>query len=181
MPVRFGYCNKESQKAATRQQSSMAKTKKAMEQGNMDLAKTYAQEALRYKNESQRYKVLSSKIESIASKLQHAYKTQQLSESITGLTNKIGGIGNMNDLTKMVETMDNFEKMCDNLDIQSKMMDDVFDNVNAGTVNEQEVNELINMLQESDAQKLGEKMVGSGTQQVGIQQGEQNQNIFDFP
>ena len=173
--------NKESAKAAKRQQDTMAKIKKTMAQGNMELAKTYAQEALRHKNEAQRYKVLGSKLESIHSKLQHAYKNQQLQQSINGLMNKMGNIANMNDLTKMVETMDNFEKMVDNIDIQAKMMDDVFDNVNAGTVNEQEVNELMNMLQETDAQRMGEKMVGAGTQQVGIQQQAPQQNIFDFP
>ena len=33
----------------------------------------------------------------------------------------------MSDLTKMVETMDNFEKIFDNLDVSDKMMNDVFD------------------------------------------------------
>lgn len=170
---------KEASKAENRQQQTITKIKKAMKQGNHDLAKSLAQEAVRHKNDAKKFKTMGMKISTVASKLQQAYKTQQLSESITGLMNKMGNIAEMNDLTKVVETMDNFEKMFDNLDVQSKMMDEVFDNVNAGTVNEEEVNNLMEALQQSDAMNLD--IVSAGNQQVQMQQGVPGQKISDFP
>ena len=59
-----------------------------------------------------------------------------------------------------VQTMENFEKMFDNLDVQTKMMDDVLDNINAGTVNEQEVNELLQQCAEGHANKIDMMMNG---------------------
>ncbi len=64
-------------------------------------------------------------------------------------------MGNM-DLVKVNEEMGNFEKMFDNLDVNSELMNQVFDNVNAGTTNEKEVNSLI----ENVAQEFGMQLQG---------------------
>ena len=53
------------------------------------------------------------------------------------------GTENMMDLVKMTESMSNFEKSFDDLDVNSSMMDQAFDNVNAGTVMK---GKLINLL-----------------------------------
>jgi DNA-binding ferritin-like protein (Dps family) len=68
---------------------------------------------------------------------------------------------NLNDVTKMMETMDNFEKMFDNIDVNANMMNEVLDNVNAGTVNDQEVNNLIDMIQEQNAMGVENNMVNA--------------------
>ena len=47
------------------------------------------------------------------------------------------------DLVKVNETMKNFETMFDNLDVNAEFMDRVMDNVNAGTYEEKDVNNLI--------------------------------------
>jgi hypothetical protein len=58
------------------------------------------------------------------------------------------------DLVKVNETMTNFESMFDNLDVNNEMMNQVFDNVNAGTHNEKEVNNLIGQVAEEFNMKL---------------------------
>ena len=72
------------------------------------------------------------------------------------LTQQMVGAGNMMDLVKMTETMANFEKLFDDLDVNSAMMDQVFDNVNAGTVNEGEVNQLIAQVAQQNGMKLSD-------------------------
>ena len=57
----------------------------------------------------------------------------------------------------MTETMSNFEKLFDDLDVNSNMMDQVFDNVNAGTVNENEVNQLIGQIAQQNGMQLSEE------------------------
>lgn len=51
-------------------------------------------------------------------------------------------LGSM-DLVQVNEVMNGFETMFDNLDVNSELMNGVFDNVNAGATNEKEVNNLI--------------------------------------
>ena len=178
--------SKESTKAAAKQKALMGKIKTAIEKNNTDLAKSYAQEALRYKNDAQRYKTLGSKVDAIHSKLMSAYKTKQLTNTMSSLVSKMTGVAGMNDLTKMVETMDNFEKMFDNLDVNEKMMNDVFDNVNSGTVNETEVNDLIDQLQQHDQIRVGDEMVSANdknpviAQQNKVKQQQQLANDY-FP
>ena len=95
------------------------------------------------------------------------------------------GVAGMSDLTKMVETMDNFEKKFDNLDVSDKMLNDVFDNVNSGTVNDGEVNDLIDQLQQHDQLRVGDEMVSAGSKNpvVAEKNKEQQQQIANgfFP
>ena len=67
-----------------------------------------------------------------------------MSEMTGKLFNALGSM----DLVKVNETMGNFEKMFDNLDVNNEMMNQVFDNVNAGASNEKEVNGLIGQVAE---------------------------------
>ena len=80
---------------------------------------------------------------------------------------------NIGDMVQINETMANFEKMFDDLDVNSNMMNEVFDNVNVGTTNDQEVNELINQVAEANGMKVMDELdVNAGQQpiqQPGIQ------------
>lgn len=70
------------------------------------------------------------------------------------MTSKLFSALGAMDLTKVNETMTNFEKMFDNLDVNNEMMNQVFDNVNAGTHNEKEVSNLIGQVAEEFNMKL---------------------------
>ena len=91
------------------------------------------------------------------------------------VVSKISGMTNLNDVTKMMETMDNFEKMFDNIDVNANMMNEVLDNVNAGTVNDQEVNNLIDMIQEQNAMGVENNMVNAQNNPI-MQQQQQKVN-----
>ena len=84
------------------------------------------------------------------------------------MVNKLSGI-NLNTVGA-VETLDNFEKMFDNLDVQTKMMDDVLDNIGVGTVNDQEVNELLMQCAEGQANKIDMMMAGPNREGLNQQQ-----------
>ncbi len=67
---------------------------------------------------------------------------------------KLGGALGAMDLVKINETMSTFEKMFDNLDVNNDLMNQVFDNVNAGAINEKEVSSLISQVAEEHNMKL---------------------------
>ena len=122
--------------------------------------KAVAADAIRQKNLVTRYRVLSKKVEIVAQRLQSAYQNQTLTEKMQNLTKLMVGAGANMDLVKMTETMSNFEKMFDDLDVNANMMDQVFDNVNAGTVNEGEVNQLISQVAQQNGMKLSDDFDG---------------------
>jgi hypothetical protein len=70
------------------------------------------------------------------------------------LTSTMCGALNAMDLVKVNETMKNFEKMFDNLDVNAEFMDRVMDNVNAGTYEEKDVNNLIGQVAQEFSLKL---------------------------
>lgn len=68
--------------------------------------------------------------------------------------------------------------MVDNLDVTDKMMDEVFDGVNAGGVNDAEVNNIIEYMQEEE--KGGANMVNAQQDQIGAQQEQVGANANPF-
>lgn len=100
------------------------------------------------------------------------------------LTEKMVGAANMQDMVAMNDTMENFEKMFDNLDVNSELMNQVFDNVNAGTSNEAEVNNLISQVAEMNGLKISEELdinPGNKIQSQVQNNPQQVQNNLDFP
>ena len=159
---------KESTKAESQSKSLVEKVKKCIAKGDYEQAKNAASDAIRQKNMVKRYRILSSKVDTIAQRLKTAYQNQRLTEQMQSVTNQLLGAGSVMDIVKMTETMSNFEKLFDDLDVNSNMMDQVFDNVNAGTVNENEVNQLIGQIAQQNGLKLSEEFED-------VQLGEANQ------
>ena len=169
--------SKESANAEKQSKSLVEKVKKCIAKGDYEQAKVAASDAIRQKNMVRRYRVLSSKIDTVAQRLKTAYQNQRLTEQMQNLTQQLLGAGNVMDIVKMTETMSNFEKLFDDLDVNSAMMDQVFDNVNAGTVNEGEVNQLIAQVAQQNGMKLSddfdEVKIGEG----GIAEPQQQEQV----
>ena len=161
---------KEAKKSETASKNLINKVKDCIAKSDYEQAKVMASDAIRQKNMVKRYRVLSSKIETVAQRLQTAYQNQRLTEQMQKLTNQLLGAGSAMDLVKMTETMANFEKLFDDLDVNANMMDQVFDNVNAGTVNEGEVNQLITQIAQQNGMKLSEDFEGVNIGETGEQQ-----------
>ena len=168
---------KESKKSEAQSKALIGKVKKCIENNDYEQAKIAAADAIRQKNMVRRYRVLSSKVDTVAQRLKTAYQNQKLSEQMQNLTQQLLGAGNMMDIVKMTETMSNFEKLFDDLDINSNMMDQVFDNVNAGTVNENEVNQLIGQIAQQNGMKLSDEFEGVQLGEVGEAEKQTNQEI----
>ena len=168
---------KESNKAKTQNQNLIKKVKDCIAKGDYEQAKTAASEAIRAKNMTSRYQVLSSKVGTIAQRLQSAYQNQQLTENMQRLTSQLLGAGKAMDLVKMTETMSNFEKLFDNLEVTTGMTDDVLNNISAGTVNEQEVNTLISQVAQQNGMKLSDDFQQIKIEEGGVAEAPQQQKI----
>ena len=171
---------KESKKAETAHKNLLGKVKDLIAKGDYEKAKVVASDAIRKKNDIKRYQVLSSKLDTLTQRLQSAYQTQQLTENMKSLTNKMVSAGSVGDMVQINETMSNFEKMFDDLDVNSNMMNEVFDNVNAGTTNDNEVNQLINQVAEANGMKVMDELdVQAGANPIENQQQMEGQKLPD--
>ena len=74
--------------------------------------------------------------------------------------------------------MGTFEKMFDNLDVNNELMNQVFDNVNAGAYNEKEVNGLIGQVAEEFNMKLEGEFSEVSVKNKTSQQKEEQKNVI---
>ena len=166
-------------KAKASQDLYTKKIKEAIQKNNPTLAKQYGEQALRARNDARRYSTLASKVSGISSRLQAAHQNHQLTSQMANLVNQMSGV-NFN-AVGAVETMEKFEKMFDNIDVNTKMMDDVLDNIGVGTVNEQEVNDLLAQCAEGQANKIDMMMTGPNREGLNQQQVKnQNYNQYNY-
>lgn len=77
--------NKQSQKSTKDEKVERTKVKKAIEKGNLDGAKIYAQNAIRKKNESLNYLRLASRLDAVVSRLDTQAKMQVVNKSMAGI------------------------------------------------------------------------------------------------
>ena len=169
--------SKESEKSKKQNESLVKKVKYCIAKGDYEQAKNAANEAIRAKNMTKRYQVLSSKVGQVAQRLQAAYQNQTLTQNMEKLTSQLLGAGKAMDLVKMTETMANFEKVFDNMEVNVAMTDEVLDNVNAGTVNEQEVNTLIAQVAQQNGMKLSDDFEQIKIEEGGIAEAPQKEKI----
>ncbi|CAM9491544.1 unnamed protein product [Heterosigma akashiwo] len=73
---------RDSAKALKSSEADKIKVKKAIQAGNMDGARIYAENSIRNKNQSLKYLQLSSRIDAVAARLETAVRTQALSKSM---------------------------------------------------------------------------------------------------
>ena len=102
--------------------------------------------------------------------------TKELTASMSKLTNLMTNFGNMNDIVEMADTMDKFEKMFDDIDVHSNMMNEAFDNVNVGVYDDNEVNDLVNQVAEANGMKLMDELDIGGIKNQVVQ----NDNLENF-
>ena len=168
---------KQAEKSKASQDFYTKKVKEAIQKNDPTLAKQYGEKALRARADATRYRTLASKVSGISSRLQAAHQNHTLTSQMANLVNQMSHV-NFNTVGA-VETMEKFEKMFDNLDVQSKMMDDVLDNLNTGTVNEREVNELLQQCAEGMANKIDMNMAGPYHENP-YQQKEMNKQQYNY-
>lgn len=145
---------KEAAKSEAAEKAEILKVKEAIEKNLGEAAKIHAADAIRKKNEARRYLILSSKVDAVHDRLQSAYQTQKLTDNMRDLTARMGQAMGAMDLVKVNEVMGGFEKVFDNLDINSEFMDRAMDNVNAGSSEEKDVNGLISQIADEHHLKL---------------------------
>lgn len=114
---------KQSVRAEKDEKAEKLKVKKAIEKGNIDGAKIYAQNAIRKKTEALNYLRLASRLDAVVSRLDTQAKMQGVARSMGGIVKSLDRALATNNIEKIAETMDAFERQFENLDVQSQVME----------------------------------------------------------
>merc|ERR1712223_474116 len=92
--------NRLSKKAEKEQRQQEAQVKKALEKGNPDVARVYAENAIRKKNESLNYLKMSSKIDAVSSRVQSAVTMKGVAKNMGSVVKSLDKAINSMELQK---------------------------------------------------------------------------------
>ena len=105
--------------------------KRAIEKGNIDGAKIHAQDAIRKKNEALNMLRLASRLDGVVSRLETQAKMNLVNKDMAGIVKSLEKSLNANNLEKVSETMDMFEKQFENLDVRTEFVEQAMGNTTA--------------------------------------------------
>jgi charged multivesicular body protein 1 len=111
-------------KAQKEEKQQKDKVKKAIEQGNLDGARIYAQNAIRKKNEAANYLRLSSRLDAVAARMDTAIKMNAVTNAMGSTVKAMDTVLGSMDVEKISGIMDKFEKQFENLDVTSEVADE---------------------------------------------------------
>lgn len=134
---------RQSRKCEKDEKSEKLKVKKAIEKGNMDGARIYAENAIRKRNEQMNYLRLSSRLDAVVARLDTQAKMTTISKSMGSIVKALDSSLATGNLQKMSETMDQFEKQFVNMEVQAEFMESSMAGSTSLSTPEGEVNSLM--------------------------------------
>lgn len=125
------------------EKSEKGKVKKAIEKGNIEGARIYAQNAIRKKTEQLNYLKLGSRLDAVVSRLETQAKMQLINKNMAGIVKSLEKALNSNNLEQVATTMDSFEKQFENLDVQAEYVGTAMGNTTAMSTPQEDVDLLM--------------------------------------
>ncbi len=132
-----------SKKSTKQEAAEKLKCKKAIEQGNYEGARIYAENAIRHKNQSLNYLRMSSRIDAVSARVQTAMVTKKVAQSLGGVTKAIDSAMRSMNLEKVSQIMEKFEGQFEDLDVHSKVMENAMSATTTSMTPEGQVDSLM--------------------------------------
>ena len=171
--------NRQASKAAKEELQEKAKIKKALTQGNNDIAQLYAQNAIRKSNERVSLLRLASRIDAVASRVQTAVTMRSVTGNMTQVIKGMDKALQTMNLERISLVMDKFENQFEDLDALTNYYEGATNNVNALTTPQEDVDELMNQMADEAGiemkQGLNETKVDIDTPPVTVSEQKEDQ------
>jgi len=132
-----------SKKCEKEEKAEKLKLKKAIQKGNYEGAKIYAENSIRQKNQAINFLRLSSRIDATAQRVQTAVTMKQVTGSMAGVVKSMDAAMKSMNLEKISALMDKFETQFENLDVQSNYMENAMSDTSTLTVPQGQVDSLM--------------------------------------
>lgn len=148
-----------SKKAEKDQGLQTTKVKKALQQGNIEGAKIYAENAIRKKNESLGYLRMASKVDAVSSKVQTAVTMKGVTKSMGSVVKALDKALNSMDLQKISAVMEKFESQFEDLDVRTSVMEDAMGTATTLSTPQDQVDLLIQKVAEENGLEIMDQLV----------------------
>eukprot|EP01087_Luapelamoeba_hula_P019742 TRINITY_DN6593_c0_g1_i1.p1 TRINITY_DN6593_c0_g1~~TRINITY_DN6593_c0_g1_i1.p1 ORF type:complete len:194 (-),score=46.09 TRINITY_DN6593_c0_g1_i1:116-697(-) len=165
---------RQSKKCEKNERMQKLKLKQAIEKGNMDGAKIYAENAIREKNQALNYLRLSSKIDAVAARVETAVRMRQVTKSMAGIVRSLEAASKSMNIEQITRVMDQFEKQFEDLDVQSTYIEGAMNQTTALSTPQDQVDALINQVADEHGLELAGVM-GTIPMQQGAPVAEQDE------
>lgn len=139
------------------------KVKQAIEKGNIDGARIYAQNVIRKKNEALNFLRLSARMDAVASRLDTAAKMNAVTKTMGGVVKNMDAVLKSMDMDKIAGVMDKFEQQFVDIDVANAYMDSTMSQTSALTTPEEEVSQLMTEIADQHGLQFGSQQVVSNT------------------
>jgi len=157
---------RQSKKSEKNEKAQKLKLKQAIEKGNMDGARIYAQNAIREKNQALNYLRLSSRIDAVASRVETAIRMRTVTGSMANIVRGMDAALASMDMQRITMVMDKFEQQFEDLDVQANYVENSMNSTTALTTPPDEVDSLISQVADEHGLEIAGK-VGAGSVPAG--------------
>ncbi|KAI8117265.1 hypothetical protein FF38_11606 [Lucilia cuprina] len=173
-----------SKKCEKEEKLEKAKAKKAIQKGNMDVARIHAENAIRQKNQAVNYLRMSARVDAVASRVQSALTTRKVTGSMAGVVKAMDAAMKGMNLEKISSLMEKFEQQFEDLDVQSSVMENTMSDTVTTSVPQGDVDNLLQQVADEAGLELNMELpsgvqsstIGASTQ-VSQEQDELTQRL----
>lgn len=154
-------------KAEKEEKLEIAKTKKAIQKGNSEVARIHAENAIRQKNQSLNYLRMSARVDAVASRVQTALTTRKVTNSMAGVVKAMDAAMKGMNLEKISGLMDKFEQQFEDLDVQSSVMENTMSSTVTTSVPQNDVDSLMLKIADEAGLELNMELPSNPSTTVG--------------
>ena len=151
---------RESKRAMNEMEKEKKKAGNELAHGQIEVAKIYAENAMRQKAMGINMIKLSSRLQAVASQMEMAEKTKEVSKVISTQVPNIEKALKLMNNNEVAQAMMKFEGVCENLQVQGAVLEGSLGNA-TGTTNQTEVEALLNQLKDQQNINVGMQMGGT--------------------
>lgn len=151
------------------EKAEKAKTKKAIQKGNTEVARIHAENAIRQKNQAVNYLRMSARVDAVASRVQTALTTRKVTQSMAGVVKAMDAAMKSMNLEKISSLMDKFENQFEDLDVQSSYMENTMSQTVTTSVPQQDVDGLMQQIADEAGLDLNMELPQAGSVGVSTQ------------
>ncbi|CAK3819845.1 Vacuolar -sorting-associated 46 [Lecanosticta acicola] len=162
--------NRQAAKASKDEQTEKAKLKKAISQNHSDIAKIYAQNAIRKRNENLNLLRLASRIDAVASRVQTAVTMRQVTGSMANVVKGMDSAMKSMNLEQISVVMDRFETQFEDLDVATGYYENATSSATATATPQDDVDRLMNQVADEAGVELSQEMEAGKTPSGALQQ-----------
>ena len=146
----------------------------AMQQGNNDIAKLYAQNAIRKQNERLNLLRLASRIDAVASRVQTAVTMRAVSGSMANVVKGMDNAMKTMNLERISMVMDKFEQQFEDLDVATQYYENATSSATAVGTPQEDVDRLMGQVADEAGLEMQQELPAATQQKIGPTEQEEN-------